>query len=645
MLGLRRAGRCARLLSPLLLLTACGLAHASCIESPDPAIRALQSLALADPNKALSQAQVLLDNAPAAKTPPEKIAWVHAVRAQAYSALELDATARAAAAEGMKLAPDPSSLVSLALFFIDAENIYDAEGMAAAKHRVEAARASGIAGPETERCLLLTLGTLQFRENRADLAIVTLTQAYRASNVVNNLGQRSLVASQLSKVMRELGDYRQALALNSEVVEWNAAHDETLTLSVTRYLRGIILHEMREYDAALLAFANARALSVTLGDEQGVAFSDMRICDVMIDLGDLRAARSRCEDALKIFAASGTIDVVKQTRASLAQIDLAEGRAARALQILDEILANGATDMPPREVAPLFKLRGEANAALGNLKQAYADLSEYTRRYTVTNETRRVRQVAALRARFETDREIDRNSLLQRELSESKRRQAELQRRTWFAITAGSLAVALLTALLIGARAHRRQLASLANVDSLTGLPNRRHTVQQATEALERSARAGEPLTIALIDLDHFKAINDLYGHACGDRVLREFARLSRGTVRGSDVFGRWGGEEFLLAMPGATLDVALAVVERLRALALTIGLPGSDASLRVSLSAGLAVNEAQANTLDALVARADVALYRAKHDGRNIVRVDDGNSDTASTAVRRSGFRQGMSG
>src|SRR6185503_12866165 len=134
-----------------------------------------------------------------------------------------------------------------------------------------------------------------------------------------------LAASPLANVMRELGDYRQALALNAELIEWNAAHDETLTLSVSRYLRGIILHEMHEFDAALLAFANARALSVTLGDEQGVAFADMRVCQVLIDLGDLGAARRRCDDALRIFAASGTIDVVKQTHKQLAQIDIAEG--------------------------------------------------------------------------------------------------------------------------------------------------------------------------------------------------------------------------------------------------------------------------------------------------------------------------------
>jgi diguanylate cyclase (GGDEF)-like protein len=618
-----------------MLCTTCEITHAGCIKSPDPAVRALQDRAVADPNEALAQAQVLLREAAAANAPAREVAWLHAVRAEAYSALELNADARAAAAQGIKLVPDPHQPVHLALFFIDAENIYDADGIADAKGTIEAAHAAGVVGPEAEPCRLLTLGTLQFRENRSDLAVVTLTHAYRASDAMGNPEQRTLVASQLSKVMRELGDYRQALALNSEAIEWNASRGETLNLSVQRYLRGIILRDLREYGAGMLAFENARALSVAIGDEQGVAFADMRICELKIAMGDLRAARGRCENALRIFSASVTIDVVKQTRSLLGQIDLAEGHAARALATFNEILANGASDMPPREVAPLFKLRADANAALGNVAAAYADLDEHMRRYTETNEARRVQQAVAMRARFEIDREIDRNAGLQRELIQSKARQQQLQRGTWLAVSAGALVITLLTALLWGARSHRRQLAALANLDALTGLPNRRHTAQLAAEALERAERGGQPVTIALIDLDHFKVINDRAGHAGGDLVLKQFAQASREVMRASDTFGRWGGEEFLLVMPGAPLDIALGVVERLRAKARNITAPTAGEPVSVSLSAGLATNEGL-HSLDALMARADAALYRAKHDGRNIVRVDESSMDSAATGVRR---------
>jgi diguanylate cyclase (GGDEF)-like protein len=142
-------------------------------------------------------------------------------------------------------------------------------------------------------------------------------------------------------------------------------------------------------------------------------------------------------------------------------------------------------------------------------------------------------------------------------------------------------------------------------------------------------------LTLAIIDMDHFKFINDRCGHATGDYVLREFARLGRESVRGADVLGRWGGEEFLLIMPGATAEVAIATLERLRTLVFAITLPPSGAGLRVSLSAGLASRDNQVRSLDELIARADAALYVAKNEGRDLVRVAD-EKFLSTSGIRR---------
>jgi len=611
-------------------------AHAACIAGPDAGVRRLQDLVVADPNQALARANELLRNAAANGRAPNDIAWLHLVRAQAFSALELDANARTAAAEGMKLAPDIREPVHLALATIDAENVYDAAGITAAIQSIEKTRAAGVASADADICLLITLGTLQYRHNDSDLAIATLMQAYRAAGIAENKEQRVLAADAMSSVMREIGDYNQALALNSEVVEWNQSRHESLALSVAQYLRGNIFMDMRVFASAATAFANARALSVAIGDTQGVAFSDMRICEVQTELGKFASARESCNSALAIFTASQTMDVLKQTRARLAQIDLAEGNTARALATLNGILVDGAADLPPRNVAPLFQLRARANAARGNFPAAYADLDEYTKRYIAANETRRVRQIAGMRARFETDRQIQRNTDLQDELRVSRQRQVELQRRTWIAVVAGALVIGLLTAMLFGARRHRRQLSALATLDALTQLPNRRHTADLATLAIANASETSTPLTLALIDLDHFKAINDEYGHAAGDLVLRDFARLTRDMLRDSDTFGRWGGEEFLLLMPGTSLDLALAIVERLRARALDIVLPGARSDFKVSMSAGLAGTVATPSSLDELVALADAALYRAKHDGRNMVRIDALSVESASSGVRR---------
>jgi diguanylate cyclase (GGDEF)-like protein len=155
-----------------------------------------------------------------------------------------------------------------------------------------------------------------------------------------------------------------------------------------------------------------------------------------------------------------------------------------------------------------------------------------------------------------------------------------------------------------------------------------------ATEALATASASQEPLSVALIDLDRFKALNDRFGHATGDRVLKEFASLATSSIRVTDTLGRWGGEEFLLLLPNTTLDTAMGILDRIRQQVAQIELDGTD--LRVSISAGLATSEAGASRLDEILARADVALYRAKNSGRDLVCYAEESFLAASTGVRR---------
>ncbi|GAB6389110.1 GGDEF domain-containing protein [Stutzerimonas marianensis] len=166
-------------------------------------------------------------------------------------------------------------------------------------------------------------------------------------------------------------------------------------------------------------------------------------------------------------------------------------------------------------------------------------------------------------------------------------------------------------------RGMMRQLEDLASTDELTGLYNRRHFINKAEAELNR-LRPGHYSGLALIDLDHFKRINDVYGHATGDRILQTFASVARSCLRDDDVLARYGGEEFVLLLPGTDAERFHACCERLReafanAQPLDIQLqPG-----QLSLSVGLTLLSAN-DSLDESLQRADEALYRAKHKGRN---------------------------
>jgi len=167
-----------------------------------------------------------------------------------------------------------------------------------------------------------------------------------------------------------------------------------------------------------------------------------------------------------------------------------------------------------------------------------------------------------------------------------------------------------------------RRYQEMAVTDPLTGLRNRRYFEDRLREECARTDRTYQPLSLIMLDLDHFKDVNDVHGHPVGDEVLAHVARLLAGSVRSCDVACRVGGEEFAVLCPGAREDVARRVAERIRrALEQTpLSLSGGkEVSLTGSL--GIAVREPDGGTED-LVRQADLALYRAKAGGRNRVEV-----------------------
>lgn len=163
------------------------------------------------------------------------------------------------------------------------------------------------------------------------------------------------------------------------------------------------------------------------------------------------------------------------------------------------------------------------------------------------------------------------------------------------------------------------ELRQLATTDPLTGAYNRRWGQDQIARALAKRARDGAPFTLLMLDLDHFKSINDRLGHEMGDTALRAFVTACAGALRVTDALVRWGGEEFLALLPGTPGDRAASIAERIRAAvaAIEIEVP-EGGSFGFTVSIGLA--EADVDTLDNLVRRADEALYEAKSSGRNCV-------------------------
>jgi diguanylate cyclase (GGDEF)-like protein len=164
------------------------------------------------------------------------------------------------------------------------------------------------------------------------------------------------------------------------------------------------------------------------------------------------------------------------------------------------------------------------------------------------------------------------------------------------------------------------QMRRLATVDALTDTLNRRAFFERAESARQLALRLRKPIALLMLDLDHFKQLNDNHGHGCGDQALRLFAETVRGVLREQDLMGRLGGEEFALALPGTTLEGACQAAERLRAAVTTLCLDCAG-TYRMSVSIGVVMIDPN-EELTAALARADHALYAAKTGGRNRVEI-----------------------
>lgn len=180
------------------------------------------------------------------------------------------------------------------------------------------------------------------------------------------------------------------------------------------------------------------------------------------------------------------------------------------------------------------------------------------------------------------------------------------------------------TIALENARLHRI-VERQALVDGLTGIANRRQCEESLASEIAQADRLGTPLTLVLADLDDFKAVNDIHGHAVGDDVLREFAAVLKATLRDSDIAGRWGGEEFLLLLPGADAEGGANLAERVRAALAERSFLGRDGEV-VTVTCSFGVAQLTAGATDReLFAAADQGLYRAKREGKNRVEVEAG--------------------
>jgi diguanylate cyclase (GGDEF)-like protein len=454
------------------------------------------------------------------------------------------------------------------------------------------------------------------------------------------------VLSDLAWLYRGQPDSPQALP---RAVQAGEAALALLQPARQRHLAATVNHTLASlYESAgqyELARTHAQAAlrsAAETGDLAGTGYIGHLASRIEMKTGNAARALVLVEKAKQAFGEAGVRLMVLQAGVLRAQALLALGRQAEAAQELDAMEALRRQHDEPSVDGTPGRSPGGIRASLGVAgRSARLDIAAYDADYHGTRlalyeslgdfesalragkalaaaERRRMtednrRMAAELQERFEAQRREAENTLLR------EQQRASASRNTFLVVTLlVSLACAgILVAYLVQLRLQRRRLVELAARDDLTGLPNRRSIMELARRARQGMPGMREPLCVAVMDIDHFKQVNDTHGHEVGDRALQTFARVCKRRLRGRDMIGRLGGEEFLLVLPGARREDLPAVFTRLQAGLQAARIPGMPADARLTFSMGCATLRPNED-IEPAIRRADEGVYRAKAQGRD---------------------------
>ncbi|HSI58375.1 MAG TPA: GGDEF domain-containing protein [Ideonella sp.] len=373
---------------------------------------------------------------------------------------------------------------------------------------------------------------------------------------------------------------------------------------------------------ALAHLGEMLAICRQLGDLSGAGLALADQARIRLARGDLPGALANARDAAGLLQPPRPIYRWVRAQALLVELTARLGGPGLAGEMARLQAADPAT-LTLREKADIALSLSKGHAALGRSGPAYEELLRYVALKGEIDAAERATEVRGLAARYQAAARDAENEML-RHRAEAARLalMARDERQRALLALLVALTVLLLVAAGYGWRVlrSRRQMADLAVRDELTGRPNRRAIVAFGRQQLALAGRLGLPFSVAMLDLDHFKVVNDSHGHAAGDAVLKAFGDAAGSVLRGQDLLGRFGGEEWLLVMPGTYLGDVAEVFGRLRSSFAAQRIEGLPFPHGITFSMGGAAPETPVQTLDALIERADRCLYAAKQSGRDKV-------------------------
>lgn len=467
---------------------------------------------------------------------------------------------------------------------------------------------------------LATAGYIHLSLSAGDEAISAFQQGYVLAQQQPTRLKTADFAAMMSLVYDSRQEPELAKPYLEEAVAYYRSNDMTLDLANALYNLSRIYMAAGNEEKGLPMLRESANLALEIHDLQGAAYSYKSLADYLIKQNKTDQAEPFLEDALKIFESASNPYMQISVLVALSNIRQQKAEYQQALDVLDQglALADGEAFLSSQLV--LNNRKAEVFAAMGNYEQAYKLMLTIQNMQANLTSERNTQRLLELKTQFDVEQQQAQNALLREQnLRQQSQLQSEQNMQRFMIAMAFLLVVIclLLLWLYMNGKRHRLRFELLANEDELTGVLSRRKAMDNVEQQLQLAKRHNTPMTIALLDLDHFKQINDKFGHQIGDDVLRAFGKLAVKTFRSTDILGRIGGEEFLFAFPHTTLEQAQTLLDRFSSVVRTIPDTINQAQLNVTVSIGL-VSRDISDASGELIGFADEALYNAKVNGRN---------------------------
>ena len=491
----------------------------------------------------------------------------------------------------------------------------EAGRLAEAAHDYDAARirAEQTGDREGLADALNHLGYVQYYRGDINAALVNLQRGYELTRALGNEAAQRDALANIAHVYADanVAQYDRAIEYYLQLLPQYEKSRDAKNVADTLFNLGSTQDAKGDLAAALEWYRRALAAEEKLGRASEAATVKRSIGVTLGKLGRNAEALPILEDALRTFVANGDGNSAMNTRQSRGVVYRRMGNTAAAIADLE---ATRAWYVKQKNTRFLEKTDDElalAYSEAGRWRDAYEARTRHAASQRELAEKLREEHTSRLRVQFDTEKKEQENRALLRENAAAER----IRRLQTIILLLGGAIIVVLGYLMVRLARDKRRMRVMAMTDELTRLPNRRHLLGIAQAAIEK----GEPFSLIAFDIDHFKRINDSWGHAAGDIVLQRVAHACRTALRPGDAIGRTGGEEFTVVLPSTVERDAITVAERLRVAVEAIDCSDIDAALRVTISLGVAQWSAR-DTLERLAARADEMLYRAKESGRNRV-------------------------